>query len=197
MSGKRMVCAGEPGDQARTWAYPTIEQRIKAGETLLRKLLPDLKATELTGAEGAPLILPPTRREELVSSAELARRMAFLLAKGAEAKRELDAGPPDTIIVEPEPSDVALDAPEDVPEPEEEPDDPLDDDEPALPPHAHITIEAGERERSGDRVWFACAGAGSFLKAFHGPDARQLARAWVESKFNASPTAEIEHPLPE
>ncbi len=30
-------------------SYPTVAQRVQAGETLLRKLLPDLKATELTG----------------------------------------------------------------------------------------------------------------------------------------------------
>ena len=49
MEGKRMAAAGEPGDKKKTWCYPTIAQRVQAGETLLRKLLPDLKATELTG----------------------------------------------------------------------------------------------------------------------------------------------------
>jgi hypothetical protein len=49
MSGRRMVAAGEPGDMKRSWCFPTLAQRIQASETLLRKLLPDLKATELTG----------------------------------------------------------------------------------------------------------------------------------------------------
>ena len=55
MAGKRMVAAGEPGDMKKTWCYPTLAQRVQAGETLLRKLLPDLKATELTGKDGAPV----------------------------------------------------------------------------------------------------------------------------------------------
>ena len=49
MAGKRLVAAGEPGDMKTTWCWPTLAQRVQAGETLLRKLLPDLKATELTG----------------------------------------------------------------------------------------------------------------------------------------------------
>ena len=49
MAGKQMVAAGEPGDAKKTWCYPTLTQRIQASETLLRKLLPDLRATELTG----------------------------------------------------------------------------------------------------------------------------------------------------
>ena len=42
----------------KTWCYPTLAQRVQASETLLRKLLPDLKATELTGKEDTPLIPP-------------------------------------------------------------------------------------------------------------------------------------------
>ena len=49
MDGKRMAAAGDPGDMKTTWVWPTLPQRIQAGEVLLRKLLPDLKATELTG----------------------------------------------------------------------------------------------------------------------------------------------------
>ncbi len=89
MAGKRMVAAGEPGDMKKTWCYPTLAQRVQAGETLLRKMLPDLKATELTGKDGAPLIEPPTRRGELYSTIDLARRMAFVLAAGDAANQEL------------------------------------------------------------------------------------------------------------
>ena len=101
MAGKRMVAAGEPGDMKKTWCYPSLTQRIQAGETLLRKLLPDLKATELTGKDGAPLI-EPTRVDELYSSVEVARRIAFVLAGGLEAKRELDGMDAPTIDTEPE-----------------------------------------------------------------------------------------------
>ena len=103
MNGKRMVAAGEPGDMKKTWVYPTLAQRVQVAETLLKKLLPDLRATELTGKDGAPLI-EPTRHDELYSTMEIARRIGFVLASGAEAKRELaeidaptiDAVPEDT-----------------------------------------------------------------------------------------------------
>ena len=49
MAGKRMVAAGEPGDATKTWVFPTLTQRITASETLLRKLLPDLRSVENTG----------------------------------------------------------------------------------------------------------------------------------------------------
>ncbi len=49
MAGKRMVAAGEPGDVKKTWCYPTLAQLVQASETLLRKLLPDLRSTELSG----------------------------------------------------------------------------------------------------------------------------------------------------
>ncbi len=116
MNGKRMVAAGEPGDMKKTWCYPTLAQRVQASETLLRKLLPDLKATELTGKDGAPLV-EPTRRDELYSSMELARRTAFMLRAGDDAQRELaalDAPRIDTepqLIAEPEP-ETATEAPE-------------------------------------------------------------------------------------
>ncbi len=88
MNGVRMTAAGEPGDKSRTWVYPTLAQRVQAGETLLRKLLPDLKSQELTGAGGTPLV-EPTHRDELISKVELARRLAFVLAAADDAKREL------------------------------------------------------------------------------------------------------------
>ncbi len=116
MAGKRMTAAGEPGDMKKTWCYPTLAQRVQASETLLRKLLPDLKATELTGKDGAPLI-EPTRRDELYSTMELARRTAYLLAAGDAANQELaaldvpriDAEP--QLVPEPEPK-TATEKPE-------------------------------------------------------------------------------------
>ncbi len=49
MKGKRMVAAGEPGDSTKTWCYPTLEQRHRAGEVLMKRLMPELKAQEITG----------------------------------------------------------------------------------------------------------------------------------------------------
>ena len=72
---------------------------------------------------------------------------------------------------------------------------PVIDVEPALPRHAYVCIEEGELERSGTRAWLAMAGR-EILKTFHGGDARQAARTWVGTKFNASPAQETEVPLP-
>ena len=87
MAGKRMVAAGEPGDMKKTWCYPSLEQRLRAGETLLRKILPDLKATELSGPDGAPLI-EPTPRDKHLSTLEAARHIAFVLDKAARGSFE-------------------------------------------------------------------------------------------------------------
>ena len=116
MAGKRMTASGEPGDMKKTWCFPSLAQRIQAGETLLRKLLPDLKSQELTGAGGTPLV-EPTRRDELYSTMELARRTAYLLAAGDAANQELaaldvpriDAEP--QLVPEPEPK-TATEKPE-------------------------------------------------------------------------------------
>lgn len=187
MAGKRMVAAGEAGDMKKTWCYPTLAQRVQASETLLRKLLPDLKATELTGKDGKPLI-EPTHVDELYSTMEVGRRIAFVLAGGLEAKRELDGMDAHGIDTEPE----MTPEPEPEPEPPSAPPEPT---EPPLPAHAYIFIEEGARERSGTRAWLAMESQGKILNTFHGPAARQLARDWVGTKFGASPAEEIEIPL--
>ncbi len=48
-NGDRMEAASEPGAKKRTHWFPTGDQRITAAQTLARKVLPDMKATELTG----------------------------------------------------------------------------------------------------------------------------------------------------
>ena len=83
MAGKRMVAAGEHGDKKRTWAYPTLTQRVQAGETLLKKMLPDLKATELSGPDGAPLI-DAVKVEDLTTT-EAARLILATLREAKEA----------------------------------------------------------------------------------------------------------------
>ena len=77
---------------------------------LYRAVIPELRGEVLTGEDGAPLI-EPTRRDELYSSMELARRTAFMLRAGDDAKRELAAlGAPESQLI-PEPG-TATDAPE-------------------------------------------------------------------------------------
>ena len=37
------------------YAYPSLEQRLRAAELLMKKILPDLTAAEVTGADGGPV----------------------------------------------------------------------------------------------------------------------------------------------
>ncbi len=53
--GKRFTAAAEPGGKKRIHIFPNLDQRIRAAEVLSRKVLPDLKATELTGKGGGPI----------------------------------------------------------------------------------------------------------------------------------------------
>jgi len=86
---------------------------------LYKAVIPELRGEVLTGEDGAPLI-EPTRRDELYSSMELARRTAFLLRASDDAKRELVAlgGPEPQFNPEPEP-ETATAAPEPPIEPTE------------------------------------------------------------------------------
>jgi hypothetical protein len=53
--GKRFSAAAQLGDRKRVYIYPTLDQSLRAAEILSRKVLPDLKATELTGKDGGPI----------------------------------------------------------------------------------------------------------------------------------------------
>ena len=53
--GDRMEAALEPGAKKRAHWFPTADQRITAAQTLARKIMPDQKAIESTGKDGAPL----------------------------------------------------------------------------------------------------------------------------------------------
>ena len=55
--GKRFTAAAEPGDKKRVHVFPSLDQRLRAAEILSRKVLPDLKSTELTGKDGGPVAL--------------------------------------------------------------------------------------------------------------------------------------------
>ncbi len=55
--GKRFTAAAEPGGKKRIHVFPSLDQRLRAAEILSRKVLPDLKSTELTGKDGGPVAL--------------------------------------------------------------------------------------------------------------------------------------------
>ncbi len=47
--GDRMSAASKTGAGTKSWWVPTGDQRISAAQTLARKVLPDMKAVELSG----------------------------------------------------------------------------------------------------------------------------------------------------
>jgi hypothetical protein len=70
------------------WRVPTLTQRLRALEIVLAKVVPDLKASELTGAGGAPLIPGPD-----ADPASLARAVAEFLHDSGRNDRSLQALP--------------------------------------------------------------------------------------------------------
>ena len=80
-AGKAIRMAGPTGKQV--WRYPDWADRRWAIELVARKLIPDVTASEISGPDGAPLV-EPTRCDELYSTTEAARRIAFILAKATQ-----------------------------------------------------------------------------------------------------------------
>ncbi len=73
----RQLYAGQSGSVGKAeWRYPTLQQRLQALQILLAKVVPDLKAQELTGAEGEALIPDPGE----VDKRKLARAVLALLS---------------------------------------------------------------------------------------------------------------------
>ncbi len=53
--GVRMSAALAPGDAKKAFWVPTGDQRITAAQTLARKIMPDMKAVEVSGPVGEPM----------------------------------------------------------------------------------------------------------------------------------------------
>lgn len=84
------VTAADPSDPTtKTRIYPSLAERTVAARALLDRLLPALKATELSGPGGGPVQVDG--RE--LSDFEAARRIAFILASGLHAQRPASAAP--------------------------------------------------------------------------------------------------------
>lgn len=106
----RMVSAADPQNPGKKLrVYPSLSDRVIAARVLLGKVLPDLKSTELTGPNGAPLDMG----QDAISTFDLARRMAFVLAQGVEiadqqaeaATRQIDTAEPAVLPPPPDRSD--------------------------------------------------------------------------------------------
>lgn len=93
------ICAGEEIEDGGIKRKPTVSERMRAAETLARKLLPDLAATTITGANGGPVDITAGS----VTPFDLARRIAFALAQGIEAKEAEHAARPAHVLQVPTP----------------------------------------------------------------------------------------------
>src|SRR5262249_19261906 len=47
--GRKIMAGVDAGSRLRSWMYPTLAQRVSAAEILTRKVLADLRATEIDG----------------------------------------------------------------------------------------------------------------------------------------------------
>jgi hypothetical protein len=59
VEGRRVFCASNQPGHKDEWVRGTLAQRIRCAETLAAKYVPDRRATEVTGAQGRPLIPAP------------------------------------------------------------------------------------------------------------------------------------------
>ena len=66
MEGRKFMRAGENAGRKTTACFPTLEQSVVAAETLLRKISPDIRATELSGPDGGPI----EQRTEILEASE-------------------------------------------------------------------------------------------------------------------------------
>jgi hypothetical protein len=71
------ICTGTAIYDGDTKRKPTVAERMRAAETLARKLLPDLAATAITGNAGGPVLIGASAP---ASRIEVARQVAFLLS---------------------------------------------------------------------------------------------------------------------
>ena len=60
-SGKPIKAAAEPGSTKWIKIIPTLMERLRAAETLARKIVPDMKAVEYSGPEGENLVIKIVR----------------------------------------------------------------------------------------------------------------------------------------
>jgi hypothetical protein len=87
--GVRVRVGPQAGPSEPQYTYPTLQERASAAKILLDKLMPTASSTEITGKDGAPL-MPDA---EPMTDFEVARRIAYVLAKGAK-DAEADNPPP-------------------------------------------------------------------------------------------------------
>ena len=78
--GLKIRVGPQAGPGEPEWAYPDLATRISAARTLLGKIIPDLRAQEITGKDGDALL--PTNLA--MDDRELARRVALILVMAGQ-----------------------------------------------------------------------------------------------------------------
>lgn len=78
--GLRIRVGPQAGPGEPEWCYPDLPTRINAARTLLGKIVPDLRAQEITGKDGDALL--PTNLA--MDNRELARRVALILVMAGQ-----------------------------------------------------------------------------------------------------------------
>jgi hypothetical protein len=57
MNGNRFTAAPEEGSRKKSWAFPTMDQRLAAAQTLAKKVAADMKSIDLSAEDGkAPFV---------------------------------------------------------------------------------------------------------------------------------------------
>jgi len=82
-AGRQLRVSGPTGKPL--WRFPTMGERLRALELILKKVVPDLQATQLTGPDNAPIIPDPPGP---VDTRQLARSILTLLSDAAPVKFE-------------------------------------------------------------------------------------------------------------
>ena len=93
--GNRIRVSAEDNPNApAVWRYPSMDQRVDAAKALARKILPDMRATEISGPDGEPLLRPTASRIE-VAKAVIAVLSSGTASLSASSRRSApsDASP--------------------------------------------------------------------------------------------------------
>jgi hypothetical protein len=85
MEGRTFRRAEKAGARRSAPVRPTLEQSIAAAEILMRKVIPDLKSNELTGANGGPIESRSTNVH--INGTRLAEAVAAVLSQHARLPR--------------------------------------------------------------------------------------------------------------
>lgn len=103
--GLKVRVGPQAGPGEPTFTYPTLQDRLAAARTLLGKVVPDMKAVELSGADGGPIAVADTA-EAIEARAAAWTRLGEALRAGQEQPAGSDDGherhhpapnPPDAI----------------------------------------------------------------------------------------------------